>query len=242
MTNELTPFEEKLARLAVDSADVQRAMEEIGTDLKAMYDAAEARGDQDTMTAAVTMWGRADQMQSMIGQRDEAIVGIMAMAKELRRQRDNGYAELDHIEKSVEDVLGGHIHVAGNDLAKRHTAVNRLVSKVYEDTLENSYEEIWAEVHGELAEILGWEPDEAERLFDVLRYDPHEESFDVDFPIDDADDILMDERGFTLTGLLDFRAKLRVLVAELYGEKEQLTQRLEAENLHKQQEMTYGSR
>lgn len=239
---ELTPFEEKLARMAVDSADVQRAMDEIGADLEAMYKAAEAKGDQTTMTAAVTMWSRADQMRSMIGQRDEALVGIMAMAKELRRQRDNGYAELDHIEKSVEDVLKGHVHVAGNDLAKRHEHVNRLVSKVYEDTLENAYEEIWNELQVELADILGWEPDEAERLYDALRYDPYEESFSADFPIEEADDILMDERGFTLTGLLDFRAKLRVLVAELYGETEQLTQRLKAENHRKHQEMTYGSR
>lgn len=240
--NDLAPFEEKLSRMAVDSADLQNAIVEIDTDLRAMYKAAEERGDSATMTAATTMWSRADQMVSMVGQRDEVIVGLMAMANELRNQRDNGFAELEHIERSVNDVINGSIHVAGNDLANRHNAVNALVSHVYQDAVINSYEEIWAELHGNLAEIMGWTQAEADRFYEAISYDPYMETLDADTPTEEADEILMDERGFTLTGLLDFRAKLRVMVAELYDDLEPLTKRLELEHQAANQEATYGSR
>lgn len=103
----LANWERQTQELAQVPVHADEAITDTESALGALYQQAEAAGDEDAKVAIMAAWGRAQQLHGQLHTTHAALVGTGATMQKLAEQRDVIAAELDSL---LEAINEGDVH------------------------------------------------------------------------------------------------------------------------------------
>lgn len=146
------------------------------------------------------LYNIANQLQSTALEAAKMAKFATSLALKTREQRDELAVKLKDIHSAME-----------NPWMTKHPAVNRL----YHELVETHNAAFWESLPYDIAATLGWDHWEGDDIYRALTYDPYAEEFDPDAPIDEINEVMMANDGYTFTELQQFRAGVRQLLHQL---------------------------
>jgi hypothetical protein len=225
-SDSLELFNEQTAHMQQYPDQVQTALKEIGDDLTAWYQKAEAAGDAEAMTAITTSWARTEQIALIANEQQEAMIYLATIAQNLKAQRDNAAGQFDKLYEAIKSVdnshpLVAHIYEQAQEEVYEYYA-DFEESAPIETTPENEVnaDNIIANGH-----LTGIEADTIERFLDIL--------------MDYTDELTDDMYGRLVQFMVEFTQEADEFWAFDHDRKVEL---YHAANLKRQMEAANGSR
>lgn len=118
----------ELATTTAYDSIVQEKTDEIGQSLGALYDLAEAKGDDQALQLVTHSWAKVGELYEATQKLAELTKSVKSLADETRHQRDEALQDFKKLKDAVEDPWGTD---------------DPVVSRLVEVLEENLSEEIW---------------------------------------------------------------------------------------------------
>lgn len=166
MTDQPQPNDDALAdwmRMAIPlkNADTQAqtALEETEQALGALWDRAEATGDEDAKNAITVTWQNAQRKRELVRQADAALTGAAAVMGSLVKQRSEAVRELNSLVQAIENADTLDPRLRSLVEAVEEETVLYMEEACYEDAMEQAmdvqYDNLFEEFRANVSEATG---------------------------------------------------------------------------------------
>lgn len=148
--NALANIEATQTSLAAARQHADESLNEVHAHLGAVYNDAEARGDEAAKGQIVTAWDRVQQIHNSLALSGAALDGVLAAAKVLSEEVNRKQAELSELEDAIDtrDMDNPLVYDLVTDTEQ--TFAEWYGDSIYEDALESAHSEAWEAIHENL--------------------------------------------------------------------------------------------
>ncbi len=172
--NAITNWKGQIAPLAECAKFAEQMLAQIEAPLGALYNQAEAAGDQAALQNIMAVWEVSQKLAAQIPPFVAALEGGVATIDELKQQRDRIAGELNNLVKAIDEVDTDHPQLADLVEIIAEDVWEASEEQIYDAARMVMYDEVYDSFYAEIVETFGISYQAAISLVAALRGDEDE--------------------------------------------------------------------